>query len=177
MFYCFPGPLFRKKMSLEHPTARWSSVTSILHTFWLKNITFAQWFRLFSNVVSASSRCFFSQKKSSTKRKKNHGPWKLPEVAPPSVQSPHDLPERLPSRGRRSSGFDEKNSWWVKKMWKVKGVNSQWFSMYGFFLTYIWVFPKIGGTAKLSSLIGFSIVNHRFWGTPIFGNTHLGSFG
>ena len=35
------------------------------------------------------------------------------------------------------------------------------------------MFPKIGGTPKSSILIGFSIVNHPFWGTPIFGNTHI----
>ena len=29
------------------------------------------------------------------------------------------------------------------------------------------------GTPKSSILIGFSIVNHPFWGTPIFGNTHI----
>jgi len=29
------------------------------------------------------------------------------------------------------------------------------------------------GTPKSSILIGFSIVNHPFWGTSIFGNTHL----
>ena len=34
------------------------------------------------------------------------------------------------------------------------------------------------GTRKSSILIGFSIINHRFWGTPIFGNTQMevGSF-
>ena len=37
----------------------------------------------------------------------------------------------------------------------------------------IWMFPKIGGTPKSSILIGFSIINHPFWGTPIFGNTHI----
>ena len=31
-----------------------------------------------------------------------------------------------------------------------------------------------GGTPKLSILIGFSIINHPFWGTSIFGNTHIG---
>ena len=36
---------------------------------------------------------------------------------------------------------------------------------------HIWVFPKIG--AKSSILIGFSIINHPFWGTPIFGYTHI----
>ena len=30
-----------------------------------------------------------------------------------------------------------------------------------------------GGTPKSSILIGFSIINHPFCGTPIFGNTHL----
>ena len=33
---------------------------------------------------------------------------------------------------------------------------------------------KNSGTPKSSILIGFSIVNHPFWGpTPIFGNTHM----
>ena len=31
------------------------------------------------------------------------------------------------------------------------------------------------GTPKSSILIGFSIINHPFWGTPIFGNTHIDS--
>ena len=30
-----------------------------------------------------------------------------------------------------------------------------------------------GGTPKSSILIGFSIINHPFWGTTIFGNTHI----
>ena len=29
------------------------------------------------------------------------------------------------------------------------------------------------GTPKSSNLIGFSIINHPFWGTPMFGNTHV----
>ena len=33
------------------------------------------------------------------------------------------------------------------------------------------------GTPKSSILIGFSIINHPFWGTPIFGNTHLSKDG
>ena len=32
---------------------------------------------------------------------------------------------------------------------------------------------KNRGTPKSSILIGFSIINHPFWGTPIFGNTHV----
>ena len=41
----------------------------------------------------------------------------------------------------------------------------------------IWVFPKIGGfprfPPKSSILMRFSIINHPFWGTTIFGNVHL----
>ena len=33
---------------------------------------------------------------------------------------------------------------------------------------------KNRGIPKSSILIGFSIINHPFWGTPIFGNTHIG---
>ena len=32
---------------------------------------------------------------------------------------------------------------------------------------------KNKGTSKSWILIGFSIINHSFWGTPIFGNTHI----
>ena len=32
---------------------------------------------------------------------------------------------------------------------------------------------KNRGTTKSSNLIGFSIINHPFWGTPIFGNTQI----
>ena len=43
-----------------------------------------------------------------------------------------------------------------------------------------WRSPHLGvsknrGTPKSSILIGVSIINHLFWGTPIFGNIHLGS--
>ncbi len=37
--------------------------------------------------------------------------------------------------------------------------------------------PKnMGKPPKSSILIGFSLINHPFWGTPIFGNTHMWSF-
>ena len=36
------------------------------------------------------------------------------------------------------------------------------------------MFPKIGGfPPKSSILIGVFIINHPFWGTPIFGNTQI----
>ena len=44
----------------------------------------------------------------------------------------------------------------------------------GFLVTPKWMFPKIVGfLPKSSILIGFSIINHPFWGTPIFGNTQM----
>ena len=39
---------------------------------------------------------------------------------------------------------------------------------------HIWMLPKIMGFPPKSSILkGFSIINHPFWGTSIFGNTHL----
>ena len=35
---------------------------------------------------------------------------------------------------------------------------------------------KNSGTPKPSILIGFSIINHPFWGAPISGNTHIVSY-
>ena len=35
---------------------------------------------------------------------------------------------------------------------------------------------KNRGTPKSSILIGFSTINHPFWGTPIFGNTYIAGF-
>ncbi len=35
---------------------------------------------------------------------------------------------------------------------------------------------KNSGTPKSSILKGLSIINHPFWGTPIFGNTHMEAF-
>ena len=32
---------------------------------------------------------------------------------------------------------------------------------------------KNSGTPKSSILIGFPIIDHPFWGTPIFGNIHI----
>ena len=37
-------------------------------------------------------------------------------------------------------------------------------------IVFIWMFPKIVAHPKSSILLGFSIINHPFWGTPIFGN-------
>ena len=39
-----------------------------------------------------------------------------------------------------------------------------------------WMFPKIVVPPKSSTWIGFSIINHPFWGTPIVGNTQFNSW-
>ncbi len=39
----------------------------------------------------------------------------------------------------------------------------------------MWVFPKNNGTPKSFILIEFFIINHPFWSTPVFGNTHVHS--
>ena len=38
---------------------------------------------------------------------------------------------------------------------------------------YSYCASENSGTPKSSTLIGFSIINHPFWGTLIFGNTHI----
>ena len=48
------------------------------------------------------------------------------------------------------------------------------FSVLRCLLCHIWVFPKIGVPPNHLILIGFgTIINHPFWGTPIFGNTRI----
>ena len=44
------------------------------------------------------------------------------------------------------------------------------------YISYIYIYidvSKNSGTPKSSILIGFSIINHPFWGTTILGNTHI----
>ena len=55
--------------------------------------------------------------------------------------------------------------------WSVK--HKAWPSMPPFWYGLNMGVSKNRGTAKSSILIGFSIINHPFWGTPIFGNTHM----
>ena len=45
----------------------------------------------------------------------------------------------------------------------------------GDFLRFHMGVSRNRGTPKSSMLIGFSLINHPFWGTPIFGNTLISS--
>ena len=58
-----------------------------------------------------------------------------------------------------------------KAVWKSQK-NRSWIN-FGINKLLYGVFPKNQGTFKSSILIGFSTINHPFWGTPIVGNTHI----
>ena len=63
-----------------------------------------------------------------------------------------------------------------KSIYRFVSCSSQQFDMKCFCFLFWYLFAHMGvsensGTPKSSILIGFSIINHPFWGTPIFGNT------
>ena len=77
---------------------------------------------------------------------------------------------------------------WSKKLWsQLSKILDPWkqmpttrsIGMYGTCLVFliltilIWRFPGIGGPPHHPNLMGFSIVNHPFLGTPILGNLHI----
>ena len=78
--------------------------------------------------------------------------------------------------GRAKVGWnrDRKHEFWApQKWWKSKG--NPW-NPPVFHESLGWWNMGVSsnrGTPKSSILIGFSIINHPFWGTPIFGNTHI----
>ena len=78
--------------------------------------------------------------------------WTWPFRVPPLRSYPP-----TPRRHRCSSGYSAHQP----------GINGEWGAYMGV--------SKNNGTPKSSILIGFSIINHPFWGTPIFGNTHIGA--
>ncbi len=45
--------------------------------------------------------------------------------------------------------------------------------MWNWLLRYGWPSKNMGKPPKSSILIGSSIINHPFWGTSVFGNTHI----
>ena len=70
--------------------------------------------------------------------------------------------------------------WWVDRPppsegWMIDGYNDMYCITYYYrYMIYIYMgVSKNRGTPKSSILIGFSIINHPFWGTPIFGNIHI----
>ena len=70
----------------------------------------------------------------------------------------------------------ERQKWMLKKRTKTGTLRQdserRWKKSGGSGVCYMGV-SKDNGIPKSSILIGFSIINHPFWGTPIFGNTHM----
>ncbi len=83
---------------------------------------------------------------------------------------PVRLETRFPTHGSEVDiDLGEAGVFWPAKMggksWRKSRVVSE--------SQHVGVNPKIGGKPPKSSiLMGFSIIKHPFWGTPIFGNTH-----
>ena len=55
-------------------------------------------------------------------------------------------------------------------MWQIGNGNGKWKYIY---MTYDMGVSGNRGIPKSSILMGFSIINHPFWGISIFGNTHI----
>ena len=54
----------------------------------------------------------------------------------------------------------------------MKVLRGSWVPM----VSYIYINMGVslnGGTTKSSTLVGFSIINHPFWGTTILGTPHI----
>ena len=58
-------------------------------------------------------------------------------------------------------------------IWTIQGQHLEKVAPYLMRLVFHMDVSKNSGTPESSILIGFSIINHPFWGTPIFGNTHM----
>ena len=59
---------------------------------------------------------------------------------------------------------------WASKIRK----KIQWWLGVALFQETIWRFPEMGvPLVIIHSFLGFSIINHHFWGTPIYGNPHF----
>ena len=79
----------------------------------------------------------------------------------------------------RSWGTKKRSPWLFSPLsyppWKLTNVPWPWmfWKMIHFFFE-IWMLPKIVVPPNHPfNRAGFSIINHPFWGTPIFGNTHM----
>ena len=89
----------------------------------------------------------------------------------------------VPALGVRGVHSAAQGGLWANVPVKVQAVGEGWVpgsSCCVFFLPpekkNIYIYMDVSennGTPKSSILIGVSIINHPFWGTPIFGNTHM----
>ena len=128
---------------------------------------------LLQNVLTQKSRGLVDEESAALLTPKY---WMQP-ISPPQTKNKHDcLPGNCQLTEMQAC---QMNRWsdevgfvfpriWLAGWWQLK-------LFFVIFQPYFWGFPKIGCfPPKSSILIGFSIINHPFWGTLIFGNTHLG---
>ena len=99
---------------------------------------------------------FFSQRKRNVPRLGDLGFWILTSGGLIELVT---LQSHLGARRREGMGWG-----WNLRGFELPGMD---------FTGLIWMFPKIVVPPRSSNLIGFSIINHPFWDTPIFGNTHF----
>ena len=79
------------------------------------------------------------------------------------------------------SPLTDNGSWdWWKIAWRFWLPTPPWSTCWRAYWTdnskEWWFLGEEKSLPKSSNLIGFSIINHPFWGTPIFGNTHVKLF-
>ena len=79
------------------------------------------------------------------------------------------LPTKIPQRSLPEMFDAKKEQFLQANHFHVDIIGTCFVGMFDFQLGV----SKNRGTPKSSSLIGFSLINHPFWGTPIFGNTQL----
>ena len=102
-------------------------------------------------------------------------PWFLPEMHHYSTEkrSSPPWPPRLLARPLAFGRNKATTSRSGESRWRRTGAWER--EIFGAKRGYMDV-SENGGTPKSSILIGFSILNHPFWGTPIFGNIHINLF-
>ena len=95
--------------------------------------------------------------------KKKNGCKNIPN--PPCMANIKHTPPKFNSSPLKNGGWKTSLSYWVSATF-------QGLLLLNFGRVYMDV-SENRGTPKSSILIGFAIINHPFWGTLIFGNTHI----
>ena len=130
----------------------------------------ADWMRLHSSMPASLYR-----KHSMPRAMTNHAKTTT------KLDNWNTTPHQLAGCTRRSSGLDSnalssrcqtasqtsKQQIWAKVLWPKSGIRLEGLLEYSYAaMLAMRVFPRIGvGTPKSYILIGFSIINHPFWGT------------
>ena len=88
----------------------------------------------------------------------------------------HRLDFRLLKRIPTKTSLQVQHGRWLRSWQRSHPYTGNWISRPGPWLAMCNLemdVSKNSGTPQIIHLIGFSIINHPFWGTPIFGNTQM----